>query len=126
MKWNHTGIKTSDMARSLHFYIDVLGFQMQEELNLLGKIFYFVGNDTVLLEIEEGNPNDTQANAMVLTGLYHLCFTVEDLEKTAKHLRENQVKFLLEPSQFRPDRKIAFIEDPDGVLIQLIEYLPVG
>jgi len=23
-----------------------------------------------------------------------------------------------------PGRKIAFIEDPDGVLIQLIQYLP--
>jgi len=23
-----------------------------------------------------------------------------------------------------PDRKIAFIEDPDGVFIQLIQYLP--
>ena len=30
---------------------------------------------------------------------------------------------MLPPSQFRPDRKIAFIRDPDGVIIQLIQYL---
>jgi hypothetical protein len=33
------------------------------------------------------------------------------------------VKSILPPSQFRPDWKIACIEDPDGVYIQLIEYL---
>ena len=27
MKWDHVGIKSSDIERSLHFYCDVLGFQ---------------------------------------------------------------------------------------------------
>jgi hypothetical protein len=29
----------------------------------------------------------------------------------------------MEPIQLRADRKIAFIEDPDGVRIQLIEFV---
>jgi catechol 2,3-dioxygenase-like lactoylglutathione lyase family enzyme len=126
MKWNHMGIKTSAMEKSLHFYCDILGLRKLETVTILGKNFYFVGNDTITLEIEEGNPADRQADMRNQTGLYHLAFTVEDLEKTAKMLEENSVNFILKPSQFRPDRKIAFIEDPDGVLIQLIEYLPVG
>jgi catechol 2,3-dioxygenase-like lactoylglutathione lyase family enzyme len=57
------------------------------------------------------------------SGISHLAFTVADLESLCNHLQGEGVKFLLPPSQFRPDRKIAFIEDPDGIRIQLIQFL---
>jgi catechol 2,3-dioxygenase-like lactoylglutathione lyase family enzyme len=123
MKWNHAGIKTADLARSMNFYCDILGFRKLEEVEVLGKMFHFVGNDTVNIEIEPCKPADTQADMREHSGLYHLCFTVDDLEKTAADLKSKDVPFMLPPSQFRPDRKIAFIQDPDGVIIQLIQYL---
>lgn len=123
MKWNHTGIKTADLERSIHFYCDILGFRKLEEIEVLGKLYHFVGNDTVSIEIEPCKPTDTQADMRNHSGLYHLCFTVDDLDKTAAELKRQDVTFMLPPSQFRPDRKIAFIQDPDGVIIQLIQYL---
>jgi catechol 2,3-dioxygenase-like lactoylglutathione lyase family enzyme len=48
---------------------------------------------------------------------------VDDLEALCSRLQDEGVKFILPPSQFRPDRKIAFIEDPDGIRIQLIQFL---
>jgi len=123
MRWNHVGIKTADLGRSIHFYCDVMGFRKLEEVEVLGRLYHFVGNDTVTIEIEECKPADTQADMREHSGLYHLCFTVDDLEKTAADLKLKDVPFMLPPSQFRPDRKIAFIRDPDGVIIQLIQYL---
>ncbi len=123
MKWNHTGIKTSDVNKSLHFYCDILGFRILEEVVILNKMYRFVGNDTVKIEIEEKKPEDAQVDMKDHSGLYHLCFTVEDIEKTAADLKEKNVKFELPVSQFMPGRKIAFIRDPDGVVIQLIQYL---
>lgn len=123
MKWNHIGIKTADIDKSIHFYCDILGFRKLEEVEVLGKLYHFVGNDTVKIEIEPCKPEDTQADMRRHSGLYHLCFTVDDIEKTAAGLRERGVEFMLPVSQFRPDRKIAFIRDPDGVIIQLIQYL---
>lgn len=125
MHWNHAGIKTADVNRSLHFYCDILGFRKLEEVVILNKNYVFVGNDTIKIEIEEKKPADTQANMKEQSGLYHLCFTVDDIEKTASELKEKDVKFMLPVSQFIPGRKIAFIEDPDGVIIQLIQYIPV-
>ena len=72
MKWDHIGIKSSDVDRSLRFYTDILGLEMQEELEIMGKRFYFVGNDTVSIEIEAGNPGDTQVDPRTQTG-YCLC-----------------------------------------------------
>lgn len=123
MKWNHAGLKTANLEKSIHFYCDILGFRKLEEIEVLGRLYHFVGNDTVNIEIEECKPADTQTDMREHSGLYHLCFTVEDLEKTAAELKRQEVPFMLPPSQFRPDRKIAFIRDPDGVIIQLIQYL---
>ena len=121
MKWNHVGIKTSNVDRSMHFYCDILGLRKQEDVEIMGKMFHFVGNDEISIEIEECNPGDTQADVRVLSGLYHLSFTVEDVKGLVSHLEANKVPIALPPMQSRPDRITAFVEDPDGVFIQLIE-----
>jgi catechol 2,3-dioxygenase-like lactoylglutathione lyase family enzyme len=50
MKWNHTGIKTTNLEKSIHFYCDILGFRKLEEVVILNKKYIFVGNDTVKIE----------------------------------------------------------------------------
>jgi lactoylglutathione lyase len=123
MKWDHCGIRAADLERSLHFYTDILGLELLEVVTVLDQPFYFVGNATVRIEIEQGNPAELEAPKGQMAGLYHLAFCVDDLEGLAERLREKGAMFLLPPSQFREDRKIAFILDPDGVFIQLIQYL---
>lgn len=123
MRWDHAGIKTADLARSLHFYCDILGLEQLEIVEVLGQPFYFVGNASIRLEIETANPTDVQADMRTQSGLYHLALAVDNLDDLAARLREHNVNFVLPPSQFRADRKIAFITDPDGVFIQLIEYI---
>jgi len=123
MKWDHCGIRAANLERSLHFYTDVLGFRLLEIVKVLDQSFYFVGNDTVRIEIEQGNPAELTIPKGQMAGLYHLAFSVDDLEGLCRRLSEKEVTFLLPPSQFREDRKIAFILDPDGVFIQLIQYL---
>ena len=123
MKWDHIGIKSSDVDRSLRFYTDILGLEMQEELEIMGKRFYFVGNDTVSIEIEAGNPGDTQVDPRIQTGLYHLAFTVDDVEGLVDRLKSEGIPIALEPMSTRSDRIVAFVEDPDGAFIQLIQLL---
>jgi len=123
MKWDHIGIKTSDVDKSLRFYTDILGLERQEELEIMGKRFYFVGNDTVSIEIEAGNPNDTQVDPRTQNGLYHLAFTVDDVEGLVDRLKSEGIPIALEPVSTRSDRIVAFVEDPDGAFIQLIQRL---
>ena len=123
MKWDHCGIRAGDLDRSLRFYTDVLGLELLEVVTVLDQPFYFVGNDTVRIEIEQANPAQLAAATGTQAGLYHLAFEVDDLEGAAARLRDAGAQFLLPPSQFREDRKIAFILDPDGVFIQFIQYL---
>jgi catechol 2,3-dioxygenase-like lactoylglutathione lyase family enzyme len=123
MRWNHAGIKSSDVERSLYFYCEILGLKKLETITILEKNYFFVGNENISIEIEAGNAGDQQAVPKAMTGLYHMALTVDDLDFLAEKLREHGVNFIIPPVQLRPDRKICFIEDPDGVYIQLIQYL---
>jgi catechol 2,3-dioxygenase-like lactoylglutathione lyase family enzyme len=123
MKFYHLGIKAKDVDRSFHFYCDIMGLKIIETVVIMEKKFYFVGNESFQIEIEGGNPGDTQANASTMTGLNHISLVVEDIQSLAKRFKENGVKLLFEPLQPRPDRWTTFVQDPDGVLIQLIQYV---
>ena len=123
MRLEHVGIKTSDIEKSLHFYCDILGLQRIEDVEVYGKTFYFVGNENALIEIEAGGPDDTQAAPRFQTGLYHLAFIVEDVKGMVERLKKQGVSIALEPMISRSDRLTAFVEDPDGVFIQLIELV---
>ena len=52
----------------------------------------------------------------------HLAFEVENMQKTMAIIRQNKVTITDEPYTLGPGGPtIAFIEDPDGTLIELIE-----
>jgi lactoylglutathione lyase len=52
----------------------------------------------------------------------HIAFEVKDLEETMTILRENKITVTDEPYKLGPAGPvIAFIEDPDGTLIELVE-----
>jgi len=126
MRWDHVAIKSADIERSLHFYCGVLGLRKKEEVEILGKTFYFVGNESFSIEIEQGAPGEGRAQPRLQTGLYHVAFVVDDVARIVEHVRSHGVSVVVEPVATRPDRRVAFIEDPDGVLIQLIEFVSSG
>jgi lactoylglutathione lyase len=123
MYLHHSGIKSADINKSIDFYTRILGLEILEKIDLVGRSFYFIGNDRTRIEIEQANPGDEMILVDKGFGLYHLAFAVENIEELAARLKRESVRFIMEPVQLRPDRKIAFIEDPDGVRIQLIEFV---
>lgn len=123
MKWYHVGIKAKDRLASVRFYSDVLGLAVVDEVEIWGKVFTFVGNDTFQIEIEQANPHETQADPSAMTGLNHISVVVDDIRALVKDARSRGGEVLMEPFASRPDRLTTFIRDPDGVLIQIIEYV---
>ncbi|PKN77374.1 MAG: hypothetical protein CVU52_00690 [Deltaproteobacteria bacterium HGW-Deltaproteobacteria-10] len=123
MKWYHLGIKAKDSEASIRFYMEVLGLAIVDTVDVWGKKFTFVGNDTIQIEIEQANPGDTQANPSSMTGMNHFSVVVEDIHAFVKEARAKGACVLMEPFNPRPDRLTTFLSDPDGVLIQIIQYV---
>lgn len=123
MKWYHLGIKAKDSEVSIRFYRDILGLDVIDTVEIWGKKFTFVGNDTIQIEIEQANPGDVQADPSSMTGLNHFSVVVDDIQGFVKEARVKSANVLMDPFNPRPDRLTTFIKDPDGVLIQVIQYV---
>ncbi len=54
-------------------------------------------------------------------GLDHFGFKVKNLDPTAEELKKKGVKFTVEPTVTPWGIKIAFIEGPEGIRIELVE-----
>jgi len=103
----------------------VLGFKVLGKLENpdTGFLIVFLDTGSVIIELfefrEKGAPWDRNRNEDF--GLKHFAFRVDSVDEVAERLKAAGVKFVLEPFDANGGVRIAFLEDPDGVRIELIE-----
>ena len=122
----HTMIRVRDLAASLHFYTNLLGMKLLRKRDYpTGKFtLAFVGygdeNSNTVIELTH---NWGQAEPYDLGSAFgHLAVGVPDVYKTCERLAAAGVKI---PRPAGPmahgGSVIAFIEDPDGYRIELVQ-----
>ena len=118
----HTCLNVMDLDRSIIFYRDRLGLKL-----------------TRRFEVKENNAEiafleDPDGNAVELThwrdkkqlaegdNFDHIAFGVKDMKATIERLRGQGVTIATEPFTLKGgSHQIAFIKDPDGNWLELIE-----
>ena len=121
----HTMIRVADLDKSVRFYTELLGMKISRRVdNEDGKFtLVFLGygdeSDTTVLELTHNWDERTYEQG---TAYGHLALAVEDIQATCDDLKERGVTITREPGllSFIPET-IAFIEDPDGYKIELVE-----
>ena len=123
----HLMIRVSDLDKSINFYTKNLG------MKVLRKKDYKEGRFTLAFL---GYDEETKITALELTfnwdqttsydlgnGFGHLAIISSNLIQDCNRLKMAGIKFLRPPGPMKYDSKenIAFIEDPDGYKIELIE-----
>jgi len=146
---NHCMLRVKDPAVSLDFYTRVFGMRLLRKLDFPEMKFslYFLHRPH---EGEAPPPEDpgersawtfAQRGILEFThnwgteddndfkyhdgnaqpqGFGHICFAVPDLDAAVRWLDENQVSWVKRPEQGKM-RDVAFIRDPDGYWIEIIE-----
>jgi len=122
----HTMIRVGDLARSVDFYTRLLGMQELRRRDVPeGKYtLVFVGYDDAepAIELTYNYGVDRYEHG---TAFGHLAIGVSDVHATVERLRAAGVKITREPGPVKfGTTVIAFIEDPDGYKIELIERKP--
>lgn len=104
-------LRPRDRARSLEFYRDTLGLAIFREFSV-GTVF-FLGQGFLELsgEAEEGSPSPDQI----------IWMQVRDVRAEYARLREQGVTSLAEPERKPWGLDEAWIADPDGTRIVLVE-----
>lgn len=122
MKFFYVGIRVTNLERSVDFYTRILGMKVINR----GKIALTKG-ENVVLQSEKGGPilelnyyeKDSPYNTkyVVGEGLDHLAFKTDGLDKALEEARAAGFKTVLKLEA--DGGKWAYIEDPDGIWIEL-------
>ncbi|CAM3936500.1 lactoylglutathione lyase [Psychrobacter arenosus] len=153
--FNHTMLRIKDPKRALEFYTGVLGMTLLcvKKFAEMGFDLYFLAKLTA--EERESLPT-TESDLAIYTfrqrgilelthnygtedkagfsyhdgnaepqGFGHICFTVPDLDASVAWFDANEVTFQKRPEDGKMNN-IAFIKDPDGYWIEIVEAAKMG
>lgn len=120
----HTRLKVRDLERSIAFYSNYFKMVCRDrKTSPRGSQLAFMTMPGTQTELELAYlPWDPDFN--LPEDIFHLAFSVEDMDAVIQNMRAEGVKITEEPSGRRESGQMAFIEDPDGYEIELLSYGP--
>jgi lactoylglutathione lyase len=122
----HTMLRVKDLKSSEYFYCQLLGMIVQRKKDYPEGEFTlsFLGyGDEYKNTVLELTHNWYESDYEKGNSYGHIAFAVDDIFQTCKFLEENNVEIIRQPGPMKSDASevIAFISDPDGYQIELIE-----
>lgn len=131
----HYGLNVSDLETALSFYRDELGctvtrrFPMSDVQGKLigvdgveGEIAFLDANGFEIELIAYDAPANENVNATMSShdvGIPHFCLEVDDLDVCYGRLGTE--RFISRPQTVGDDLRIAYLRDPDGTIVELVE-----
>ncbi|HZW56999.1 MAG TPA: VOC family protein [Nitrososphaerales archaeon] len=125
----YTGIRVRDMQESLDFYTRIFQMEIAEKLEVTeptkGQVVTLKSkNSEQLLELNYYE-DKTRFGTEYKNGeeLDHIAFDVEDLIRAVEELKKQGVEIIAEPYSIGSSIgwKEAFVRDPNGIWIELLE-----
>lgn len=125
MKLLHTMLRVGDLDRSIAFYCDILGMKLLRRKDYPdGKFtlaFVGYGDEQNNAVIELTHNWDTKAYDLG-NGFGHVALGVENIYTACDAIKNLGGKVTREPGPMKHgSTEIAFVEDPDGYKIELIQ-----
>ncbi|MBL6802805.1 MAG: lactoylglutathione lyase [Cyanobacteria bacterium] len=125
MRMLHTMLRVGDLDRSIAFYTEVLGMQLLRRKDYPSGRFTLAfvgyGSEAEQTVLELTHNWDTTSYALG-DGYGHIALGVEDIRGTCAAIAGKGGRVVREPGPMKHGSTvIAFVEDPDGYKVELIE-----
>ncbi len=140
-QFHHFALVTTNMERALRFFLDALGFQIVEE-------YRWTEGNSLLARVSGLSEASGRAVMLKLGGAFleiiqfelspsaavfgtsgewnnspvHLCFEVADVEAECARLAASGFPPICPPQDSGSGTCLAFVRDPDGRLVELVEF----
>ncbi len=123
MKFLHSMIRVKDIDASLKFYTELLNMKINKKKRLDDCELYFLDDEEGVSQIELTYNDETPKEGYVNGNAFgHFAFSVKSLDEFTQKLEKLGYSYLYEPFDLNgKGTKIAFVKDPDGNEIELIE-----
>ena len=118
---DHIHLRSPDPVAAAGFYTSVLGATELERVQNGPALRVILSLAGLRLFIEQVPPGTAAPPAPPFLGVEHIGLAVDDLDAVASELAGKGVEFTKKPTVMRADLKIAFIQAPDGVRIELLQ-----
>jgi glyoxylase I family protein len=123
-KIHHIALICSDYSKSKHFYIDILGLTIIQEIYREERQSHKLDlalNGTFILELFSFSNPPKRASRPEAAGLRHLAFEVNDIQKTRNYLlHQDCIVEEIRIDEFT-QKRFFFIADPDDLPIEFYE-----
>ena len=125
IKFDHTRIRVSNLNRSIDWYCQTCGFEVLRRTDKSPS-----GNQLAHLAISGSSHNleltySADYSVSVPEDLVHTCIRVSDIIAYCEMLEKLDLKIDLWPANWREKfvdgKKMAFITDPDGYEVEILE-----
>ena len=129
LKYLHTMIRVVDLEKSIHFYTQGLGFELMSREDHSEDRFTLVflkskldsGQQSPMIELTHNwdTLSYERGNAYG-----HMAYQVDSIDAVQAHLKKHGYDLSWGPGLTPSGKtKMAFVDDPDGYEIELLEYL---
>lgn len=119
--FDHIHLRSLDPDAAGRFYVEMLGathVARDETDKLLRVSVAFPGVNIFIDRVPAGT---NRAAGRPHLGLEHVGLKIDDVDAAAAELKAKGVAFTLDPVDFRPGLRIAFLVGPDDVSIELLQ-----
>jgi len=122
LSFDHVHLLAKDPQSTANWYVDNLGGKLVRSLEVRGAPQVYVSLGNFIVIVRGQRPKETADDKTGLEwGVDHFGLRVQgDFDGFCGGLRGKGVTFSLEPTDFNPTTRIAFINAPDGVSIELL------
>lgn len=127
--FEHVGMTCADLDRTIAFYCGLLGLRLA--LRKKGDVNEMAFLDTGSGMLEVACPATLPVRARDVppheTGMRHLTFAFDDVDAVFATLEAAGVEIVERPRPaFHTEmiKRVAFVRDPDGIIVELIERAP--
>lgn len=125
--YEHVGIRVSDREKSICFYealgwveaLDLPEHHANEMVNDSGVYINLIFNGVA----DPHTNNILQDNSVKYPGMTHAAFVVDNLEALMTKLAQENISITDGPHIYGNRRKLIFIRDPDGNVLEFNEIL---
>lgn len=125
MRLLHTMLRVGNLDESIKFYRDIMGMKLLRQQDYesgrftLAFLGYGEEKDNTVLELTHNWDTDSYEKG---EGFGHIAIAVDDVYAACKKIREVGGTIVREPGPMKHGTTVlAFVEDPDGYKVELLE-----